>query len=188
MSHVTNLSQFTRSAAEQFRPEEGTIGWLWNIFVFSLIVFGSVVLLYLGMSLGYETLLTNQANDLRVKIDAVKNQITADDQKNLEEFYSQVYNVKELMPVHAYPTQLLEFLEKNTNERIYYKTINYSREANNLSIQGVASSYEFLAKQLEALRRRPEVESAMLSNSSLEGGKVNFNIKAVLKSEFLLKQ
>ncbi|MBI2035141.1 MAG: PilN domain-containing protein [Candidatus Liptonbacteria bacterium] len=188
------MAQYTRSAAEQFRPEESSVGWLWNIFVFSIIVFGSVLLLYLGMSLGYETFLTGQAEDLRAKLAELKEQITPEDQKNLAEFYSQVYNTRELVPKHSYPTQLFDFLEENTNEKIYYTTISYSGESANLSIQGVAVSYEFLAKQLEALRRRPEIESAILSRSALlgkpasEAQVITFDIKAALKKEFLLKQ
>lgn len=180
------MAQYTRSAAEQFRPEEATVGWLWNIFIFSVVIFGSVALLYVGMEFGYGKYLANEKEKAQSEIDALKSKISAEDQNNLSEFYSQVYNVNRLLSRHVIVSRLLDLLGANTNTAVYYTKFGYTRSSNIFTISGIAPSFEFIPKQLEALRRLPEVKEVILSNAAEEENAIKFNIRVTLNTDFLI--
>jgi hypothetical protein len=181
------MAQFTRSAAEQFRPEETSVGWLWNIFVFSLVIFGSTVLLFLGMEFGYKAFLQKQIESLQSEIDSKKGQISAENQKKLGEFYSQVYNINQVLSSHLLATPLFKFLEENTNTSIVYSKFSYTKSPNAVSvlIDGEAPSLDIIAKQLQAFKERPEVKQAILTNASSDQGKIRFNMNVTLNLNFL---
>lgn len=187
----TIMAQYTRSAAEQFRPEESSVGWLWNIFIFSIVVFGSVVFLYAGMEFGYGSFLKNESKQIQGDIDKLKDEITTDDQRELAEFYSQVYNVNQLIPKHLIISQLFDFLEANTNTSVYYTNFDISNTGNKSSVitlQGKTRSFELVARQLEALRQRPEINEVTLNTAQKEETNVTFTLRVLLNPEFLLNK
>jgi len=184
------MAQYTRSAAEQFRPEETSVGWLWNIFIFSVVVFGSVLLLFLGMQFGYEAFLNNELTRLQSEIDVVSSQVSADDQKRLTAFYSQAYNIQKLFNDHTLITKLFTFLEESANTRVFYTNMSFAADSNALNVQGEAESYEVVARQLEALRQRPEVKEVLLTSSGDEarGAGVSFSLRVLLNKSLTKMQ
>ena len=159
------MQQYLRSPENQFQQEDFTIGWSWRLFVFSAIVFGSVTMLALGMDFGYKPFLEKRADDLNSSIDDLRKDVSAEEQENLFNFYSQVYNLQEILRSHPLPSRLLAFLSANTNVRVYYTALKYDQESAILTVNGLASSYADFAAQMEAFRRRPEVTGLSIENS-----------------------
>ncbi len=183
------MAQFTRSAAEQFRPEETSVGWLWNIFVFSIVIFGSIALLYAGMEFGYKSFLGSQLETLQNQVEEKKNQINSENQNRLGEFYSQIYNLNKILLNHPLTSIVFKILEENTNVKISYTTFTYNSSLSSTDIQlgGSAPSLEIIARQLLAYKRLPQVKSVTLSSTQLEKEFYKFNLKIVLEQDYFNK-
>lgn len=164
------------------------MGWLWNIFIFSAVVFISVVLFYVGIEFGYASFLNNKIQEAQKGIDEKKDKIDPEVQKDLTEFYSQVFNVNQLLPKHNIISRLFNFLEANTNTSIYYTDLQFLNDTQSLTIKGKTDSLELVARELEALRGRPEVSEIVLNDASGEDNEVVFEIRMILDNHFLLKK
>lgn len=181
------MVQYTRSLAEQFRAEETTVGWSWRMFIFSIVVFASVVLLYFGMSFGYAPYLNSRIAALDDEIKKLNEQIPLEDQKKLVAYFSQIYNIQNLLADHLLPSKLFAFLETNAVKQIQYTKVNFAQDTASLIIEGSTNSYDALVKQTEAFRRNPMVENAALSNSNADSatGRVQFSLRINLARQFL---
>lgn len=182
------MAQFSRSPAEQFRPENQSVGWLWNIFVFSIVIFGSVILLYLGMEFGYRSFLQSQIDATQAQINEKKGQINADNQARLGEFYSQVYNLNKVLSGHPITSLIFKILEENTHVSVWYSSLIFSSAQNNFDIliNGSANSLETIAKQLIALKKLPEIKDVSLNSAQYDKEKASykFNIKIGLNPQY----
>ena len=181
------MAQYTRSLAEQFSQEEATIGWSWRIFVFAGVVFTSAILFYVGISFGYYPYLSNRFESIKADIETLKQSVSPEDQKRLVSFYSQIYNIQNILGSHGLPSRLFVFLENNTSPRVYFKKMAFAADTSVLTLEGVAFSYDDLVKQLEGFKRANGTQVVLLQNSLVEERTnfVNFVVRVVLKKEFL---
>lgn len=163
------MPQYLRSAENQFQTEELTIGWSWRLLIFTIIIFGAVAILYGGMAFGYDPYLQSKLADLDTETKNLNELVSIDDQKKLFSFYSQVYNVQNILANHVLPTRVLAFLELNTNPQIAYETMRFDLDAGVLEVTGRAKSYDDLVRQLEAFRRQQEIVKVLKLADSKTG-------------------
>ncbi|HEY4523764.1 MAG TPA: hypothetical protein VJK04_02735 [Candidatus Paceibacterota bacterium] len=193
------MFQYSRSPQDQFKTEDYTIGWSWRLFIFSIIVFVAAALLFIGMSYGYLPALNSQISDVKKKTADINNSISAADKEKLFNFYSQVFHIQNTLQSHLLSGRLFSFLEQSTNKNVFFESLNFSQETALLELTGVALTYGDVVSQLEAFRRRSEVQSVLLANSKNNaallqavgsggpGGGVTFTMKLTLNKN-LLKQ
>ena len=165
--------------------EEIGAGWPWKIFIFTIIVFGTVLASYFGLKLGYRPYLNARIADIDAQITALGESVPEAQQHDLFRFYSQILNLKELLDKHVSLAKFFALLEKNTNKKVAYETANLTTQRRELALDGVADSYATLSEQLEAFRQVPEIQSLVLSQSQLAEGKVRFRISAILAPALL---
>ncbi len=177
-----------KSSFEQELTRAGKLptGLPWRLLLLAFIIFGAVVFIYLGMIFGYEPYIDSQFKKVEQEISELNASIEKEQQKNLIEFYSQLVNIQELFNSHILTSNIFDFLEKNTYPSVYFTSIDFSISKKEGKINGLTSSYNILAQQLELFRLSPEVEKVILNDSRLlKGGTVNFAITLILKQETL---
>lgn len=160
-----------------------TVGWPWRLFIFSLIFFSVFLSAYFGLRFGYRGYLQSQIDKKDQEIAALAQSVPQEEQRTLLKFYNQLSNLQEILGSHVESTKLFNFLQKNTNQKVFYNTLNLSVAEKKISLDGVASSFDVLAQQLEAFKRAPEVERLLMSQADNKDGKVNFRLVLFVKPE-----
>jgi hypothetical protein len=180
------MSEYNKTVAEQFLgPEKLPVGWPWKIFVFSIILFGLVLFVYFGIIWGYQPFLKAQEQSLDKKINEIGGQISQQDRENFIKFYSQLVNLQNLLNNHIKGSNIYNFLEKNTDQGIYYEGANLSVTEHNVNLTGVARSYDNLVKQLAAFEQAPEISRVILQDSQASDKGIRFVLQLVFKPELL---
>lgn len=180
------MPEHNKSVTEQFLgPQKLPVGWPWKIFVFSIILFGLVLFIYLGIIWGYQPYLKAQEQSLDKKINEIGGQISQQDRENFINFYSQLINLQGLLNRHIKGSNIYNFLEKNTEQGVYYEGANLSATEHNISLTGVARSYDNLVKQLAAFEQAPEISRVMLQDSQASDKGIRFSLQLIFKPELL---
>ena len=162
---------------EKFSKENlSSIGWPWHLLITVLVVFGFVGILYLGLVFGYKPLLKSEIKSLDEQMEELKKTITAEEEKDFVNFYSQVINTQSLLGKHSIGSKVLPLLERTTNQRMFFKSISLTIPERKIVLEGVADSYETIASQLANYEATPEVERVGITamQSSSTDGKVYF--------------
>lgn len=167
------MIQYSQSPQDQFKSEDYTIGWSWQLFIFSIIVFATSALIYAGMTFGYLPTLNSQIDDIKKKTDALNNSVSAADREKFFNFYSQVFHIQNALQNHLLSSHLFVFLEQNTNKNVFFDSLTFNQDTALLELGGAAVSYDDLVGQLEAFRRKSEVTSVILGSSKDEGSAAN---------------
>jgi hypothetical protein len=178
------MAQYTSGVAEKFMaPEKLPVGWPWKLLVFSLILFALVILVYLGIILGYQPYLQNQKQSLDKKINEIGGVISETDRENFINFFSQLANIEGLLNSHIKGSNIYSFLEKNTNQGVYYEGADLSVTEHSLRLEGLARSYDNLVQQLVAFEQAPEINRVILEQSQLGEQGIRFSLKLIIKNE-----
>ena len=180
------MAQYTKNITEQFmEPERLPVGWPWRLFIFSLILFALVVFVYLGIIWGYEPYLRAQRQSLDQKITEIGGAIIEAERENFVNMFSQFVNLQNLLDSHIKGSNIYSFLEKNTNQGVYYEGGNLSVAERYLRLDGIARSYDNLTQQLVAFEQAPEIERVILTESQTADKGVRFSLQLVIKPELL---
>ena len=175
------MAQYTKGVTEQFGGEKPTVGWSWRLLVFTSVIFGIALFSYVGMTFGYAPILERQISDLDARARDLSQLVSADDQKNLAKFYSQLVNLKALLSNHVQGSKLVALLERNTNQNVFYTKVLFTSSDRQAELEGTARNYAELVKQMEAYRQMKEVERFFLVESQVvEGGGIRFKAKLFL--------
>lgn len=177
--------QYTKSVLEEQLKigEKLSVGLPWRLLIFTIIIFGAMTFLYLGMVFGYKPYLNSRAKNLDKEIANLTASIGEEQQKSLVNFYSQLVNAKNLLANHSTALKFFEFLEKNTYPQVNYLFLNLSLAEKKLKLDGNASNYKVLVQQLELFRQAPEIDRIFLDDSKLGEDNVHFSIQLIFKSE-----
>ena len=102
--------------------------------------------------------------------------ITAEEEKDFVNFYSQVINAQSLLGKHSIGSKVLPLLERTTNQRMFFKSMSLTIPERKIVLEGVADSYETIASQLANYEATPEIERVVITamQSSSTDGKVYF--------------
>ena len=181
------MPEYPQNSESILAPERLGAGLPWKIFIFALILFGTIIGSYFGLILGYRPYLDSRIAAVQAEIDALAQSISVEEQANFLRFYSQIVNLKTLLDTHIVFARFFPFLEKSTNKQVAYEVATLTTDKNELVLEGVAQSYAVIAEQLESLNQSLEVEDYILNQSQIAEGKIRFRIVASL-DERLFKQ
>lgn len=178
------MAQYTQSVAEKFmEPEKLPVGWPWRLLIFSIIFFLLVLFIYLGIIWGYQPYLWSQKQSLDKKINEIGGTISEADRENFINFFSQLINIQTLLNTHVKGSNIYSFLEKNTNQGVYYEGADLSVTEHSLRLEGVARSYDNLVQQLVAFEQAPEIARVILEQSQIAEQGIRFSLKLIIKLE-----
>lgn len=182
------MPQYTKSVLEeQLKKGEGLGAvWPWRLLLFMIIILGLLTFIYAAVILGYEPYLNSQTKSLDQKIDDLNKQAESDQAKSLIGLYSQLVNIQNILRSHRMPSKLPRFLESNTDSNVYYSNLNLLLIDQSLRLDGIATDYNALVRQLELFRRQPEIKSVLLTGSTArEDGGIQFSIRMIISPDFL---
>ena len=172
---------------EQFVSEAIPIGLPWRLLVFATILFGFALLIYFGLRFGYANFLNAEAENLDKKIEELSLQVREEDQQNFINFYSQLINLKKVLDRHIFPSNIFNFLEKNTLGNVYYNRAEFSAREKSLDLSGLANGAQVLVQQLSLFDRASELDGVILEQMSLDpkSGGATFAAKLNFDDNFL---
>lgn len=163
----------------QYEPENLPVGWPWRFFSISLVIFLSALLVFLGLKFGYRLYLNSRIQKADASINQLLDTVSKADQEKFANFYFQLVNLKNILDSHILSSKIFPFLEKITNQKVYYSSLNLRVSEKELELEGLADSYGVLGEQLEAIKQSAEVENYTLNQSQFGDNLVRF--KATLK-------
>ncbi len=161
------------------KPSEA--GFPWRILVASIIIFAMMVLIYFGMTFGYGPYLNSQIKNVNAQFSKLTQSLDDQQQLDLINFYSQLYNIKTLSSIHLYPSRFFDFLEKNTYPNVRISSAQVGVSNREIKMEGVAADYDVLTNQISAFKSADGVSDVMLesskSRSLTDGGGVSFSVR-----------
>lgn len=140
-----------------------TPGWSLGMLTFSGGLLLIVIIIYAGLTFGYEPYLNGQVSQTQTQIDQLSQQISPADQANLINFYSQISNLQTLLGNHIIITNLFSWLEANTEPNVYYNSFEFSG-GNQITISAVAENESDVNQQVAIFQASPEVQSVVVSS------------------------
>jgi hypothetical protein len=148
------------------RESPGTPGWSFGLLFFTGGVLAILLIIYFGLTLGYEPYVNNQVSNLQVQINALASAISPTDQTNLVTFYSEVTNIQSTLANHVYFSQFLSWLESNTEANVHYSNLNFT-SGQNVTLSALAASEADVNQQLAIFETSPSVKSVNIASVSL---------------------
>lgn len=174
------IERLTRTSSAEQGPYKQLLLLAASLLAISLI-------LYFGLSYGYERYLNGQKDALDAQIQDFSKKISQEDQSKLIGFYSQLANIKTLVAKHPSTAKVFDWLEKNTQTNTYFTKFTFNVSTNQLILLGNSKSPDDIAEQAAIFESQPEVLRLNLNNvASAVGGGWQFNITIFLDSKFLL--
>lgn len=159
----------------------------WRILVLSIVIFASTLVVFFGMKFGYMPFLDGQINRTNLQISDLSKKVSEEQQRNLFDVYSQLYNIKTLSANHVRISNFFSFLERTTQQTISLDRAAVDRANKTVTISGVAFDYETVVNQLSAYRQSKVVKQATLSESKkIEDGVrgISFTIQIQVTDDF----
>ena len=182
------MPQYNQNIVGKFGDESAPVTWPWHFLSVALLIFGISLFTYIGLAFGYKSFIGSQIEQADSELKKIAAQIPVQDQDILLKSYSQIQNLKGILDKHVLLSRFPEFLQNNTNRRVYYNLMDLDVAHNFLKLTGNADSYEILAQQLEAFKRAPEVSQLLINDSRLTERGVIFTISLTLKPELFQPQ
>lgn len=181
MNEPTGAPQNT--VGEQFISERLPVGWPWRLLVFSIALFALSVLVYFGVRLGYAAYLENRVAEVDARLAALTGEVSADEQEQLVNFYSQIVNLKTVLDRREYLGNVFSFLERVTLPEVQFTEAQVSTEQGSLALRGRAPSLEAVGAQLAALEAAPEVAHVLLRDVTATG-EASFSLSVTFNTAF----
>jgi hypothetical protein len=147
---------------------ENTPGWSSGVLLFSSILLGLVVLIYLFLLLFYGPQLNSSLGSLQSKVATLDQSIASGDETQLVSFYSQVVNLQTVLNNHTSFAQFLDWLQQNTESNISYSQLSLS-SGSQISLSGSAPTEADVNQQVAIFESSPEVEKFTISNVAESG-------------------
>jgi large exoprotein involved in heme utilization and adhesion len=170
------------------RETSETQGWALGVLFFSGAILFLAVAIYFGLTLGYEPYLQSQLASVQGQVSTLSQSISASDQSNLINFYSQIANLQTLLQNHTHSSQFFSWLEKNTEANVSYQSL-VRAPGGQVALNGVGLSEADVNEQIAIFENSPEVSSVTVSNVSapqlLESG-WSFSVTLVMNPSVFL--
>ena len=157
-------------------------GWALSALFFSGSILFLTVAVYFGLTLGYQPYLQSQLVSVKNQVDTLGKSVSASDQSQLIDFYSQIANLQTLLQQHVLSSQFFSWLEQNTEANVYYRSLALSGR-DQITLSGVATSEADVNQQVAIFENSPEVSSVTVSNvaaPSLLGGGWTFSVTLIM--------
>lgn len=157
---------------------EGTQGWATGALLFSGGILALALVIYFGLTFGYEPYLQNQLAATRTSVKATEGSVTSGEQSQLIDFYSQIANLKTLLQNHVLSSKLLTWLEKNTEANVSYQSFTLT-SGDHVTLAASARSEADVNQQIAIFESSPEVAAVAISGITapiLPGQPWTFNV------------
>lgn len=161
------------------REPPKTSGWAPGALLFSGGLLFIAVMIYAGLVYGYEPYLTSDITNTQNQINTLSNSISATDQTQLIDFYSQLSNLQTLLQGHVLSSQFFTWLEKNTEANVYYQSFALA-SGNQVTMTGDAASEADVNQQVSIFENSPEVQSVAVSSVSSVDGSTDWKFTVTL--------
>ena len=165
-------------------------GFPWRALIIAVVVFGLSVFLWAGMKFGYVPYLDAQISKADNQFNELSSSISADEQEQFVDFYSQLYNIDTLARSHTYPGVFFDFLETYTYPTVLLTGARIEVSDSQVRIEGVAANYSTLTDQIAMYRSHPSVISVSLDTSRTrdpsETSGTNFSLKLIFQPSYFV--
>lgn len=175
---------------EQLKTNNFSIGWPWRIFVLMLIILVLSISIYLGVDLGFRSYLDSQIKDLDQQLAGLNQAVDESSKNQLIGVYSQFVNVKQLLNNRKTTANLFAFIEQNTYSTVNYNSLKVDINSMEIALDGAATDYNILTKQVALFEKSSLVEKVSLENvqiresSKIKGAmEVKFGLKLIMNSK-----
>ncbi|MEK9180564.1 MAG: hypothetical protein AAB897_04090 [Patescibacteria group bacterium] len=158
------------------REPPKTPGWAGQFLMFSGTIFFIALLVYLGLAFGYRPYLVSEVAQLQDQINSFGQQIPAEEQAKIINFYSQLLNIRTLLSRHVFSSKAFEWLEANTQARVYFDKFDFNAKNSEVRLGGLAKTMEDVNQQLAIFDSRPEIKKANTSNVTLSNNIWRFDV------------
>lgn len=181
------MPPFNQSVLEQelFKKDELKAGTPWRLLTVAFITLLTTLVLYLGLNFGYAPFLDSQLEDVNKKLDNLSSSINEQDAQKIFTFYSQLYNINDLLNSRYNSTNILNLLETNIMKSVYYTGFSFNLDEKQIALEGIAPSYEILGQQLELFKTAKEIKTVKLENARVLEEK-NSGIRFTIRLEMNL--
>lgn len=146
------------------REPTGTPGWSSRLLMFAGTLFFISIAVYLGLEFGYKPYLSSQVGKLNDQIQRFTQEIPVNDQNNLISFYSQISNLNGILNQHVVSSPLFDWLEKNTENQIYYTKLDFTPSTGQLTLMGFSKTVNDFSQQLQVFQSDPGVDRININN------------------------
>jgi Tfp pilus assembly protein PilN len=144
------------------REPTETQGWAVGALLFSGGMLFLALVIYFGLTLGYEPYLQNQLDSTQSQVSALNNSISTGDQAQLIDFYSQITNLQGLLKNHTHTSQFFSWLEANTEANVYYQSLTLTSQ-DQVTLAGSAATEADVNQQVAIFESSPQVSSLTVS-------------------------
>ncbi len=166
-----------------------TPGWSFGLLAFSGGILFIALLIYFGLSFGYEPYLDSRIAQLKAQMDTLAKSISTGDMAKFTAFYSEITNLKAALGGHVVFSRFLLWLEKNTEANVYYSRLTFS-SGDQIVLSVIAPTEADVNQQVAIFEAAPEVKSVELSAVSLSpaGGQWQFNVTLIMDPSSVLRE
>ncbi len=147
------------------RESVKTPGWSSGILFFSGTILGIMVVIYLGITFGYEPYLNGGIAQTKTQMATLSQSISSADQAKLVTYYSQVSNLQALVAGHVFLSPFFAWLEENTEANVYYGSLSFSSR-NQVNLNVFARTQADVNQQIATFESSGDVKQISLSNVS----------------------
>jgi hypothetical protein len=168
-----------------------TPGWAFGALFFSGGILFLAVLIYAGLTYGYEPYLQNQVDTEQAKVDALSQSVSQSQQTQLIDFYSQISNLQALVQNHVLSSQFFTWLQNNTEANVYYQSFSLAN-GGTVTMTGAAVSEADINQQIaifESPQNASNVSSVTVSSVTapqLPGGYYTFSVALTMNPSVFL--
>lgn len=169
-----------------------SVGFPWRLLLIAIIIFGLTLLIYVGIQFGYIPFLNSEISKADANFSALSAKVDVNQQAQLTDFYSQMFNIQKLSTSHLYPSKIFDFLEKNIYPLVKVSSLQVGAVGGDVRFDGVASDFTALTNQLAELKLDPNVSAVSLDSSQQRdvksGGGVLFSARISFAPAFFSTQ
>jgi len=165
-----------------------TQGWALGALFFSGGILFLTIAIYLGLTVGYEPYLQSQLTNVQNQVNTLGNSVSASEQSQLINFYSQIANLQTLLQQHVVSSQFFSWLEQNTEANVHYQSLAMT-QGDQVTLLGAAANEADVNQQIAIFENSPEVSSVTISNVSaptLLGSGWTFSVTLVMNPSIFL--
>lgn len=161
----------------------------WRLMMFMFFVGAVFLFAYLGLIFGYKPYVSAQIAKREKALEDLAAQVPKAEQDEFLKFQYQLIELKNLLAKHAAAAKLMPLLEANTNQDVFYRSLDLDVNTAKVSLRGAARSYDALAQQLAAFERSNDITRYQIGRVNLgEGGRVEFDASLFFNPAFFQSQ
>ncbi len=169
------------------REPPHTPGWSSQLLMFSSTIFFIMLFIYLGLAFGYTPYISSSFKKLEDQKAAILQEVPIDKQAELVTFYSQLSNLQAILAQHIVASPLFDWIEKNTNQNVYFTKFSLNTAANQVALGGVGASLDDINQELILLQAQPEVKKIDIKSISITDGAWAFETSLFFNPAYFLK-